>query len=161
MAATAGRNQSKDDWWGKWAPGQVQVGDDEEVAMELKRRWVPESRFKKRTINKETGSPVWPNFPFSLYSLGARFTVKRGDKTQKHWGLEAKKWFPSLGHKAFSSIPADLEVRRNTTPRRACAPSSHPCSCDTSGLASPGRIQAACRSPDCRGGWAQMLAHKQ
>ena len=49
--------------------GQVQVGDDEEVAMELKRRWIPESGFKKRTINKEKGTPVWPDFPCTMYVL--------------------------------------------------------------------------------------------
>ena len=141
MPVTAERNQSKDDWWGKQAPGQVQVGDDEEVAMELKRRWVPESRFKKITINKEKGTPVWPTFPCTMYLLSrSSIYCEMGGKNQKHWGLEAKKWFPSLEHKAFSvrgpSIPAALEVHRNTTPGRACAASSRSCSCDTLGLAS-------------------------
>ena len=75
MAVTAGRTQTKNDWWEKRAPGQVQVRDDEEVATELKRRWIPESRLKKITISKEKGAPVWSDLRYTLWSLSWTLSI--------------------------------------------------------------------------------------
>lgn len=40
---------------GSW---EVGVGDGEEEAKELKRRWIPESRFWRRTISHEMEAPA-------------------------------------------------------------------------------------------------------
>lgn len=84
MAATAGRVQSEmiDEERRKRTP-ETKSSMEMMITMELKKDGFQSPGLKKNHQQRRKGTQC-DYFPFSLYSLGARFTVKQGDKNQKH-----------------------------------------------------------------------------